>query len=98
VQSNAHAATLPHVVLVGNSFEQYDLICAPESRSLVEAVADRCTIEALPERLEALAGDAVRSLAVHTFSATTLDGVERRLIDAPCGDRELVSGDDDDHR
>jgi hypothetical protein len=35
----------------------------------------------------------VRSLAVHTFSATTLDGVERRLIDAPCGDRELVSDD-----
>jgi hypothetical protein len=93
VQCNAHADTLPHVVLVGNSFAQYDLICAPESRSLVEAVADRCAIEALPERLEALAGDAVRSLAVHTFSATTLDGVERRLIDAPCGDRELVSDD-----
>jgi hypothetical protein len=91
VQCNAHANTLHQVVLIGNSFEQYDLLCTPDSRSLIESMATRCTLEPLPAQLDAIAGDAVRSLAIHTFTETALDGVDRELIDASCSDTELIS-------
>ena len=91
VQTNARAGSLPNVVLIGNSFAQYDLMCAADARTLVEALADRCTLEPLPPRLVAAAGDALGSLAIHTFTEAALDGIDCELLDAACGDAELVS-------
>jgi hypothetical protein len=92
VQANIRAQSLHNVMLVGNSFAQYDLLLvSADARSLVELLSDRCAIEPLPRRLAMLAGAAMRDQAIHTFTDVDIAALDPAIVEAPAGDRELVS-------